>query len=123
MKEKFEIKFLGAATLFVVELPPKAKTKLIYNIRRAKQKNDPAVFKKLDDAIWEFRVKSMGLQYRLPAFWDKRDNTKTLVVCTHGFIKKSDRVAPGEINRAWQIMNKYFLQQNDEEKNEDIHLR
>jgi hypothetical protein len=42
------------------------------------------------------------------AFWDKSDNSKTLVIATHGFVKKIDKVPGGEIDRAIRIRAKYF---------------
>jgi hypothetical protein len=57
---------------------------------------------------WEFRIKYAGLQVRLLAFWDKTDNRKTLVIATHGFIKKVDKVPAKEIERAMRLKGKYF---------------
>ena len=82
--------------------------KLFYNIRLAEQTNDPRLFKKLNDEIWEFRVRHGTIQIRLLAFWDKFDNQNTLVLATHGFIKKVDKVPENEIIRAKNIRNKYF---------------
>ena len=45
--------------------------------------------KKLKDEIWEFRTKYNGVQIRLFAFLDKTEKTETLVISTHGIIKKS----------------------------------
>jgi hypothetical protein len=50
----------------------------------------------------------MGTQIRLLAFWDNRTTTKTLVVATHGFIKKLNQVPQREIARATAIRKKYF---------------
>lgn len=108
MKERFEIKFLEAASVFVETIDEKASDKFFANIERAKHFNDPKIFKKIDLYFWEFRVKSMRMQYRLLAFWDKRNNTNTLVVCTHGFIKKTDKIPRKEITRAYFIMNEYL---------------
>jgi phage-related protein len=44
----------------------------------------------------------------LLAFWDKTNNKNTLVVATHGFIKKVDKVPKGEIDRALRLKDKYF---------------
>jgi hypothetical protein len=44
----------------------------------------------------------------LLAFWDKKDNKETLVIATHGFIKKVDKVPANEINRALRLRDKYF---------------
>ncbi|WP_211228193.1 type II toxin-antitoxin system RelE/ParE family toxin [Aequorivita capsosiphonis] len=72
--------------------------------------NDPKLFKKLDSEIWELRTKYIGLQYRLLAFWDKTDKTETLVLATHGIIKKTDKVPKADIEKAKKIMAEYFAQ-------------
>jgi len=66
------------------------------------------LFKKLQNEIWELRTKFGGIQIRLLAFWDKKDNKETLVIATHGFIKKVDKVPANEINRALRLRDKYF---------------
>ncbi len=104
----FETRFLREAEKFIATLDPKAVRKLLYNIDLAQQTNDPRLFKKLNKNIWEFRLKHTGIQIRLLAFWDKTSNEKTLVFATHGFIKKVDKVPANEINRAENIMKKYF---------------
>ena len=78
------------------------------NIRKAQTENNPEIFKKLKDDIWEIRTLYQGLQYRLLAFWDKTDSEITLVVSTHGFIKKRSKVPDREIQKAKQIREKYF---------------
>ena len=82
--------------------------KIFYNIDLAEQTNDPKLFKKLQSEIWEFRTKYAGLQIRLLAFWDKTDSRETLVIATHGFIKKVDKVPANEINRAIRLREEYF---------------
>lgn len=85
--QKFRTRFLEEADKFISELDSKTAKKIFYNIDLAEQTNDPKIFKKLQNDIWEFRTKFAGLQIRLFAFWDKSDNTDTLVFATHGFIK------------------------------------
>ncbi len=104
----FETKFLDEADEFIAKLDPKTARKIIYNIDLAEQTNDPRLFKKLQNDIWEFRAKYAGLQIRLLAFWDKTDNKETLVIATHGFVKKVDKVPSNEIERAERIRDKYF---------------
>jgi len=104
----FETKFLEEADEFIAGLGPKTIKKIFYNIDLAEQTNDPRFFKKLQNDIWEFRTKFEGLQIRLLAFWDKSDNKETLVIATHGFIKKVDKVPANEIYRAVRIREKYF---------------
>ncbi len=104
----FETKFLDDAKKFLKTLQPKTAKKVFYNIDLAEQTNDPKIFKKLKNDIWEFRTKYAGLQIRLLAFWDKTDNKETLVIATHGFIKKVDKVPTKEIDRAVRLKDKYF---------------
>jgi phage-related protein len=104
----FETSFLEEAEEFISQLDPKAVRKILYNIDNAEQTNDPKLFKKLQRDIWEFRAKFTGLQIRLLAFWDKSDKKETLVIATHGFIKKIDKVPSNEIERAIRIKDRYF---------------
>jgi phage-related protein len=99
---------LVEADEFISGLDPKTARKILYNIDLAEQTNDPKLLKKLQNEIWEFRTKYAGLQIRLLAFWDKTDNKETLVIATHGFIKKVDKVPVNEINRAIRLREKYF---------------
>ena len=104
----FETKFLEEADEFISGLDRKTIKKIFYNIDFAEQTNDPKLFKKLQSDIWEFRTKHAGLEIRLLPFWDKTDNKETLVLATHGFIKKVDKVPANEIARAVRLRDKYF---------------
>ena len=96
------------ANEFLARLDTKTVKKIFYNIDLAEQTNDPKLFKKLQNDIWELRTKFGGLQIRLLAFWDKSNNKETLVIATHGFIKKVDKVPANEIKRAERLRDKYF---------------
>jgi phage-related protein len=104
----FETRFLEEADEFIAQLDVKTIKKIFYNIDLAEQTNDPKLLKKLQNEIWEFRIKYAGLQIRLLAFWDKTSNTQTLVIATHGFIKKVDKIPSKEIDRALRLKEKYF---------------
>lgn len=104
----FETIFLEEANKFIAELDLKTARKVFYNVDLAEQTNDPKLFKKLKQDIWEFRTLYAGLQIRLLAFWDKTDGKETLVIATHGFIKKVDKVPANEIDRAVKIRKKYY---------------
>ena len=108
MNKRFEVEILDEALEFLQGLERKHYEKVLYNIRKAQVENDPELFKKLKDDIWEFRTLYQRLKYRLLAFWDKSSVTDTLVVCTHGFIKKRSKVPEQEIEKAVQIRIKYF---------------
>jgi phage-related protein len=113
MKKLFEILFLDEAVDFLSGLDKKHYEKILYNIRKSQVEYDPELLKKLKDDIWEFRTLYQGHQYRLLAFWDKSNAQDTLVISTHGFIKKRSDVPDNEIQKAKQIRNKYF---NSKEK-------
>ncbi len=104
----FETIFLKDVKEFFGELDVKSVKKVLFNIELAEQTNDPRLFKKLNNNIWEFRTKYSGVQIRLLAFWDKSNNNNTLVIATHGFIKKSDKVPSNEIERANKLRQIYF---------------
>lgn len=88
-------------------LPQKARDKILFNIRKSKYVIDPKLFKKLEGTdIWEFRTKYDGTQYRLLAFWDTAANS--LVVATHGFVKKDQKTPRQQIRRAEEIRTMYF---------------
>lgn len=104
----FETVFLEEAELFISKLNSKVIRKILFNIDLAEQTNDPKLFKKLQNEIWEFRSNYLGQQIRLLAFWDKTTKGKTLVIATHGFIKKVDKVPANEIARAILSKKKYL---------------
>lgn len=108
MDKLFEIIFLDEAFEFLKGLERKHYEKILYNIRKAQTEHNPELFKKLNSDIWEFRTLCQGLQYRLLAFWDKTSTTETLVIATHGFIKKRSKVSDNEIQKAIGQRTKYF---------------
>src|SRR3974377_558387 len=109
MIPKFDIDFLEDAIIFLSKLDEKARTKILYNIDKSRFLNDPKLFKKLTETIWEFRTEYHNLQYRLLAFWDKTEKNNTLVIAATGLIKKKDKVQEKEINKAENLRKIYFL--------------
>jgi len=110
MNKKFEVIFLEQAIDFLDSLDLKTREKIYYNVDKAKLGLDPKLFKKLTDDIWEFRTKYSGNQYRLFAFWDRTDKSETLVISTHGIVKKVSKVPKVDIAKAERIRNEYFEQ-------------
>jgi phage-related protein len=104
----FRVDFLEDAKEFLDGLDEKARDKIFYNIWKARSSNDKELFKKLQDEIWEFRTKFNKTYYRLFAFWDKTDKIDTVVLSTHGLIKKIDKIPKSEIERAEKLRRKYF---------------
>lgn len=67
----FKVIFLQNVDVFLATLTPKAREKIINNVRKVKSGlMDSELFKKLDGSndLWEFRTLYDGKQYRLLAF-------------------------------------------------------
>jgi phage-related protein len=105
---KFEVRFLEPAKDFLEDLDEKSREKVLFNIWKARETNDPELFKKLSDEIWEFRTHFKSNQIRFLAFWDKTGGNRTLVIATHGFIKKTQKTPKREIERAVQLRREYL---------------
>ena len=110
VKAYFEVVFLEDAKKFLESLDQSTIKKIIYNIDKSRYINDPKLFKKLTQEIWEFRTKHNGIQYRFFAFWDKSADSATLVIVTHAIIKKMRKIPKTEINKTILLMNQYFNQ-------------
>lgn len=115
---KFRVQFLEEVKDFLDQLEEKPRDKILYNIWKARSINDKELFKKLEGEIWEFRTKFNKTYYRLFAFWDKTDKEDTLVISTHGLIKKSDKIPKSEIEKAEILREKYFNEKK--QRNENI---
>lgn len=105
---RFKVVYSPDAMDFLRRIDTKTREKIVYNIDKAIYVLDPELFKKLTGDIWEFRTLYNGKQYRLLAFWDKSKSVDTLVIATHGFIKKTQKTPFKEIARANEIMKAYF---------------
>ena len=108
LKTRFKVIMSSEADAFLDTLRQDVKDKIIYNVDKvANGYMDKDLFKKLDDTdIWEFRTLYKGIQYRLLAFWDT--DAETLVIATHGFVKKTQKTPREEINKAEAVRILYF---------------
>jgi phage-related protein len=70
--------------------------------------NDKELFKKLNNNIWEFRTIYSGKAFRLFSFWDISAGRETLVIATHGILKKTQKTPPNEIKKAESIRKGYL---------------
>ena len=109
-KYRFNVEFSSEALVFLTNLDRKTREKILENIRISRFKNDPRLLKKIDKEIWEFRTNFNSKQIRLLAFWDKE--SKSLIVATHGFIKKTQKLPSKELKRAKEIRNRYLNSKN-----------
>lgn len=107
-KPIFQLVLMEEARNFLKSLPQAVKEKIYYNIRKVSGGiRDVELFKKLDGTdIWEFRTLYGGQCYRLFSFWDKDNGT--LVIATHGIIKKTQKTPSKEKAKAEEMRRKYF---------------
>ena len=105
---KFQVEFLEEAEVFIDNLSEKTRTKVLYNIKKSQYITDSDLLKKLNANIWEFRTIYLKQTIRLFAFWTKKDNKETLVICTHGIIKKTQKTPKQEIEKAEKIRKRYL---------------
>ena len=108
MKPNFDIELLPEAIEFLEALDDKIREKIYYNIKKAQFVNDKELFKKLNDFIWEFWTLYKSKAYRLFSFWDKTQENETLVIATHGILKKTQKTPPKEIKKAEEIRKQYL---------------
>lgn len=113
MDYKFRVDFLDEAKAFMDSLPEKPRDKIVYNVWKARQISNKEIYKKLQDEIWEFRTLYNKKYYRLFAFWDKTDKTDTLVISTHGIVKKTGKTPKSEIEKAERLRQQYFNEKNE----------
>ncbi|HWJ30499.1 MAG TPA: type II toxin-antitoxin system RelE/ParE family toxin [Flavisolibacter sp.] len=64
----------------------------------------------MTETIWEFRTLFNKTHYRIFAFWDKTDGGNTLVLATHGLIKKTEKTPKGDLEKAERIRQQYLHQ-------------
>lgn len=109
LQKKFNVVLHIEAQEFLASLDEKTREKIFKTFDRASLLLDPEAFKKLANTdIWEFRTLFNKKKYRVLAFWDKTKPVDTLVIATHGFIKKTQKTPQKEINKAISIREQYF---------------
>ena len=105
---RFSIEFLEEAEKFIDKLEEKSRAKVLYNLKKSQTVIDSKLFKKLNKDIWEFRTLYNKETIRLLAFWTKRGGEEVLVICTHGFTKKTNKIPKQQIKKAETLRIKYL---------------
>ena len=122
LRQKFKVLLYRDAQEFLASLDEKTRNKIFQTFDRASMLLDPEIFKKLASTdIWEFRTYFNKQQYRVLAFWDKGEGQMpidTLVIATHGFVKKTQKTPQKEINKAVAIRELYFKNKENDKKDE-----
>lgn len=103
-----KVLLMDEASAFIRSLPIKVQRKITFNYRKVEEGvMDKELFKKIEGSnIWEFRTLYDGMYYRLFSFWDTE--TQTLIIATHGIVKKTGKTPPKEIAKAESIRKQYF---------------
>jgi len=110
MEKVIEILLLIQAEEFLDLIEEPVRKKFFVSMRKTKSRIFGDWFQKIKsyNEIFEFRVDNNGKFYRLFAFWDTRGNNQTLIVCTNGLIKKTNKTPKSDIEKAENIKIKYF---------------
>ena len=108
MAQNFDVLLSEETKKFIESLDLKKQKKIAYNIQKSREVNDTKILKKLTNEIWEFRTRYEKLQIRLLAFWDP--DKKSLIICSHGFIKKTQKIPKAEIAKALKFRGQYLKQ-------------
>lgn len=111
-KHQIKIVLMDEVLAFIRSLPQKVQEKITYNYLKIEQGiMNRELFKKLEGTdIWEFRTLFNGNCYRLFSFWDTE--TETLIIATHGIVKKTQKTPSKEITKAEEIRKLYFEQKD-----------
>lgn len=105
---KLKVVLTEEAQAFLDAQPFKAQQKIYYNIFKVEEGVMKVnIFKKLENTdIWEFCTLYNGISYRLFSFWDTE--LDTLVIVTHGIVKKTQKTQSKEIAKAEEVRKEYF---------------
>lgn len=102
------VKFAQQVSDFLSKVDLKHTVKIIEKIELVKNGINPSFLKKITNEIWEFRTRIQGMHYRILCFWDKRDKDNTIIICSNGFIKKTNKTPLNEIAKANKMYKEHF---------------
>ena len=110
MIKPIAVSLTDEADSFIESLPPAVRKRFATAFEKTELGIKGDWFKKLPDTddIWEFRVDGANHTYRVFAFWDSMGDTETLIICTHGLDKKSQKTPVTDISKAERIKHAYF---------------
>ncbi|TGE05550.1 type II toxin-antitoxin system RelE/ParE family toxin [Hymenobacter fodinae] len=110
MIKPIEVSLSDEADEFIEDLPATVRKRFTAAFDKTQLGIKGDWFKKLPDTddIWEFRVNGANHTYRVFAFWDTRGDTETLIICTHGLDKKSQKTPVMDISKAERFKYDYF---------------
>ena len=110
MQKPITVALTDEADAFVEHLPSAVRKKFAKAFEKTQAGFQGDWFKKLPDTdgLWEFSADGPNHTYRLFAFWDTQGAVETLIICTHGLDKKTQKTPKAEIAKAERIRREYF---------------
>jgi len=110
LKKEISVELLKEAEDYFLKLNEKTQAKFLKSFDKTESGLKGPWFEKLTskEGIFEFRERDQEKFYRIFAFWNNDSVTKTLILCTHGFDKKTNKTPKTEIERAIKIKQEYL---------------
>jgi len=110
LNKKIHVELLEEASEYFFGLPIKIQEKFLKSFDKTQLGFKGNWFEKMQGkhGIFEFKERDSEKFYRIFAFWDTDNDTKTLILGTHGFDKKTNKTPISEIERAVNIKKAYF---------------
>ncbi len=114
LKREIKVELLKEAREYYFQLNPKIQEKFLKCFDKTEAGIKGSWFEKLKTkhGIYEFRERDNEKFYRFFAFGDSESKPKTLILCTHGFDKKTNKTPKTEIDRAARIKEQYLKIKN-----------
>lgn len=109
LKMEIGVELLKEAEDYFLKLNGKIQAKFLKSFDKTESGIKGPWFDKLTskEGIFEFRERDQDKFYRIFAFWDNDSETKTLILCTHGIDKKTNKTPKSDIERAAKIKHEY----------------
>lgn len=113
LNKPIKVRLLKEAEVYFLSQNEKVQKKFLLAFDKTQVRIKGKWFEKLkgSDGIYEFRQSDHQKFYRIFAFWDSKEY-ETLIICTHGIDKKSNKTPVKEIKKAEQIKKQYFKDKN-----------
>lgn len=110
MEKPIDVLLMPDAQKFIDNLDDEARKKVFFNIRKTLQGIRGEWFEKMKgtDHLYEFRTLYNRQYIRLFAFWDNRNDKKSLIICTNGFLKKSAQTPDTVLEKAEKSRKLYL---------------
>jgi phage-related protein len=110
LKKEISVELLKEAEDYFLNLSDKIQMKFLKSFDKTASGIKGPWFEKLKskEGIFEFKERDQNKFYRIFAFWSNDSQTKTLILCTHGIDKKTNKTPQTEIEKAIKIKHEYL---------------